>query len=811
MLTFLFSFCSEGKTFIGALISRVIRENTDESILCLCYTNHALDQFLEHMLDAGETRIVRIGSRSKSERLADYQLRALARKKAERTRQNCRRYSQVTAQMHQLKDHITASMEVLKDPIQWTSPNGGFAQYLADEYPVYFHSLCVPKLDDGFQIVGRHSKALSSDYLWKCWYGGDEFPDFLAGYLNETSEFEDFWSIPPDARIKMANRWKEDLIQEDVRVFMEQVEEFQSLCEERQSIRRDQDLQILRDARVIGATTTGAAQYKELLESKQPGILIVEEAGEVLESHVLAALQSESTKHLIMIGDHKQLRPKVESYDLTTVADRGYNFDRSLFERLVLANLPSATLAVQHRMRPEISEFVRMQTYPTLIDDETVTKFERVRGVRESVVFIDHRVEEDFANNNDEGDSSKTKSNQHEAGLCVAIAKYFLLQGYAPGSIVILTPYVGQLKYIVRRVKSDLKEVSAFLSEKDCKDLDDLEASESELVQGEFDLKSLRCSSIDNFQGEESDIVIISLVRSNRKGQIGFLREAQRVNVLMSRARFGMFMVGNSECLRASVKRKQVWDPLLDLFERNGRLLKGLPTICQSHIKDDPIILSSVEEFRLHRPNGGCTRPCGFRMECGHACQLMCHSYDKDHKILTLSCSEPCKRIPPQCMKGHACTKLCKDKCGRCKVDVGPFQLLECNHWMESVYCHEIRDEAAILALSQQCKQRVTHTFSQCGHEAITACSNAKSKIPICPARCNATVDPCGHLCAIKCGDCKDGHKCDETCMRQLFCGHICGQKCHTGNCEPCTSCCSVSCIHSKCPKGCKEVVSSLH
>lgn len=75
---------------------------------------------------------------------------------------------------------------------------------------------------------------------------------------------------------------------------------------------------------------------------------MVEEAAEILEAHVLTTLGAD-TQHLIMIGDHKQLRPKVEHYDLSVQAGQGHSLNVSLFERLVLAGLPCATLAVQHR------------------------------------------------------------------------------------------------------------------------------------------------------------------------------------------------------------------------------------------------------------------------------------------------------------------------------------------------------------------------------------------------------------------------------------------------------------------------------
>jgi hypothetical protein len=83
--------------------------------------------------------------------------------------------------------------------------------------------------------------------------------------------------------------------------------------------------------------------------------VVVEEAGEVLEAHVLAAL-SRATEHLIMVGDHEQLRPKPNRYELQAMSGRRFDLDISLFERLARTpTFPRATLATQRRMRPDIS------------------------------------------------------------------------------------------------------------------------------------------------------------------------------------------------------------------------------------------------------------------------------------------------------------------------------------------------------------------------------------------------------------------------------------------------------------------------
>jgi hypothetical protein len=301
----------------------MIRSNTNESILCVCYTNHALDQFLEHMLDAGEKRIVRIGGRSKSERLSGYQLRELARHKSSDRASAFRRIKQVDAQLYQQRELIGKALDVVKKPVGWTSPYGGMCQFLQDDHPDIYESFVLDDCKDGFMVVGPDSKPLSEDFLWNCWIKGDAFPDWLRAYLTVMPiRFKELWALPHKARLAMSATWRRVIMESEIESLNAEVDEFNRLNQERQTVQQEQDLEILRDARVIGATTTGAAQFKDLLSSKAAGVVIIEEAGEVLEAHVLSALQPEATKHLIMIGDHQQLRPKVESYQLTTVSGK---------------------------------------------------------------------------------------------------------------------------------------------------------------------------------------------------------------------------------------------------------------------------------------------------------------------------------------------------------------------------------------------------------------------------------------------------------------------------------------------------------
>ena len=177
------------------------------------------------------------------------------------------------------------------------------------------------------------------------------------------------------------------------------------------------------------------------------------------------------------------------------------------------------------------------------------------------------------------------------------------------------------------------------------------------------------------------------------------------------------------------------------------KIKKGLPTYCQLHPDDDNIDLSEPGAFRKLRPNGGCCRPCTYRMECGHVCPQACHPLDRSHKAAEMLCNEPCQRIPPECKMNHKCTKLCKDICGPCRTLVYDPVELPCGHTKKDPsQCHEVRDEEALKKLSDKCVAQVLFTFPNCNHKEMTMCWNAQSSSPMCPAICNAKLD-CGHYC----------------------------------------------------------------
>ena len=178
-------------------------------------------------------------------------------------------------------------------------------------------------------------------------------------------------------------------------------------------------------------TTTGAAKYSTILEQNNFEIVIIEEAAEVLESHILSLL-TKHTRQLILIGDHKQLRPKPYNYELETK----YNFGISMFERLINNGIPYSSLKYQRRMKPIFADFVRIiYGNEEYLDYDDVKNKDKVKGMEKDMFIIKHKELET------ENEGLKSKVNEYEAVYLANLCKYLLLQGYDKNQIVILTFY----------------------------------------------------------------------------------------------------------------------------------------------------------------------------------------------------------------------------------------------------------------------------------------------------------------------------------------------------------------------------------
>ena len=309
--------------------------------------------------------------------------------------------------------------------------------------------------------------------------------------------------------------------------------EYNEIAQKLQELRLQMDRHILENAYIIAMTTTGSSRYHSVLKDIGPRIVIVEEAAEVFESHIVASL-SKNTEHLILIGDHVQLRPNPAVYVLA----KDFNLDVSLFERLINNDTKKVMLSCQHRMRPEISLLMR-HFYPQSIQDHSsVFLRPSVVGLKKDVFFISHDVLEDRMRGDE---ASTTKINRYEAEYAVKLAEYLLKQRqFGRENITILTMYLGQMSEIRHKLR-------------------------------DMDMAEVKCMTVDNYQGEENEIIILSLVRANKHETIGFLNVFNRVCVALSRARCGFYVIGNFEFI-CKAEKQDMWKDIVNTVKQNGRV-----------------------------------------------------------------------------------------------------------------------------------------------------------------------------------------------------------------------------------------------
>ncbi|KAL3848155.1 hypothetical protein ACJMK2_019032 [Sinanodonta woodiana] len=582
----------------------------------------------------------------------------------------------------------------------------------------------------------------------------------------ETDRLQNLWTLRQKDKWRLYRRWiflyKESLLKKINPV------EIDNAARRYSELRMQEDKEIMRRATVVGMTTTGAAIYHSVLQEIRPRIIVVEEAAEVLEAHVITTLSS-GCEHLILIGDHKQLKPNPTVFKLA----KDYNLDLSLFERMIKNKMEWDCLHLQHRMRPDIADLVR-HIYPKLEDHESVNNVELIKGVSSFMYFIDHTYPEQH------DEDQKSHLNTHEAEYIVAFCRYLLQQGYESSQITILTLYSGQL-FCLRK----LMPRSAF--------------------------EGVRVTVVDNYQGEENDIIILSLVRSNNEGHIGFLSIENRICVALSRAKKGFYVIGNFDLLS---KNSELWKQMVLTVKKKGLFGPGLKLYCQNHPKEEGITVSLPKDFNK-APEGGCSKQCEYRLNCGHVCQMFCHVLNPEHK--DYMCRKPCGKIV--CANDHICTKLCYEKCGNCMKQI-PKIIPRCGH-EQKVQCHLNPSKFScqapcekILSCGHKCVEKCGDVHTRecivkvqktwaCGHTGVVSCS--KKDVATCKLRCREVLT-CEHPCEGTCGDCSEGRlhtQCMKNCRRTLVCGHQCKDRCN--NCPPCTMLCENRCSHSRCTKSCGE------
>lgn len=664
--------------------------------------------------------------------------------------------------------------------------------------------------DDDFTVVGRHP--------FDIWMTGSvrNISDTLAGEAPETPDIndlilranQDVHSLSYAHRRILIDKWTEEIVHDASEQFFELIKDVENEQRVLTNVHEEVNRRVLQDADVIGLTTSGLAKNISTLQHVRAKVVICEEAGEVMEPHIISALLP-TVEHFIQIGDHQQLRPSINNFeDLSLESTQGalYQLDRSQFERLSVGQrgrprMPVAQLNVQRRMRPEISTLIRETIYPNFIDHTSTTQLPDVVGMRRNVYWFEHDNLE--AGNQAEIHHKKSKSNDWEVDMVLAIVRHVIRQGvYASSDIAVLTPYTGQLQKLRAAMRNDF-EIVVSDRDQDALANDGFVAQELSENQGtvEQDNKRkplekkklsdlLRVATVDNFQGEEAKIIIVSLVRSNEERKVGFLKTTNRVNVLLSRAQHGMYIIGNTN----TYSNVPMWQKVIDMLRAKDSVGPALQLCCPRHT-ETAIQIQQPEDFAKFSPEGGCREACMDRLpDCGHRCQARCHSQAM-HQVF--QCEERCQRRLKPC--GHACQKAtCGEDCGSCMVLVSHVKL-PCGHTKDNTRCHLTQNPDAI-----SCMVVVDKIISGCNHTVSVHCHEDVTRDNyLCPVPCSTPLG-CGHICPGTCGRCNveartQDHvvthlQCDKPCGRRFgTCNHVCPKRCHDGtDCGLCLSKCEV-------------------
>ena len=194
----------------------------------------------------------------------------------------------------------------------------------------------------------------------------------------EEKRTHNLWKLPSDRRWKLYRLWLQRAEKHYLNNLQSVQPDHERVLARKYEVMQEEDFHVLQKARVIAMTTTCAARYRKILQRISPKIVLVEEAAEVLEAHIITSL-TKGCQHMILIGDHQQLRPNPAVYELA----KRYKLDVSLFERMVTVGIPCERLSVQHRMRPEIAALMK-HIYQDLENHESVQNYEDIKGIKKN-------------------------------------------------------------------------------------------------------------------------------------------------------------------------------------------------------------------------------------------------------------------------------------------------------------------------------------------------------------------------------------------------------------------------------------------
>ena len=319
------------------------------------------------------------------------------------------------------------------------------------------------------------------------------------------------------------------------------------------------------EARVIACTLVGSAHH--LLEGMKFGTLFIDEAAQALEAACWIPMKRAS--RVILAGDHCQLPPTVKS-----IAALRAGLGKTLMERIA-ENKPEVVtlLKIQYRMNDEIMRFSSDWFYGGKVESAPQIKYRSVLDYDHPITWIDtgeeseeRRVKsEEFNSSSD--DASEGREEQENSSLFTHHSSLYKEQfvgesfgriNKAEAELTLLTlaeyfTKIGKQRVLEERI--DVGIISPYRAQ--------VQYLKKLIKKYEF-FKPYRrlisVNTVDGFQGQERDVILISLVRSNDEGQIGFLKDLRRMNVAMTRARMKLIILGNKDTMTKHPFYKKLWE-----------------------------------------------------------------------------------------------------------------------------------------------------------------------------------------------------------------------------------------------------------
>ncbi|QSZ36966.1 hypothetical protein DSL72_009058 [Monilinia vaccinii-corymbosi] len=450
------------------------------------------------------------------------------------------------------------------------------------------------------------------------------------------------FDIPVKYRGAIYCYWEKLYYDQLTRKLIEKLGDYQNSVDSLKMTKWARDVEFIDhiDTRVIGCTTTGLSKYRGLLSALNPSVLLIEEAAETLEANVTASILP-SLEQVILVGDHRQLTANTT---LDRFMSHPYHMSISLFERLVNNGMSYTMLNKQRRMIPEVRELLCIQPNPFYVDlhdhssvlDRVVHR-PPVPGMAVDSYFFSHKWQE-------RKDVNMSCYNAPEAEMVAGFFNYLVINGVKPEKITVLTYYNGQRKLLLKELSRRVTSVAT---------------------------PYFKVHTVDAYQGEENEVILLSLVRGNPDSSVGFLRSKNRVVVALSRAQRGLYLFGNALTVAGQEgdggSRENLWLPILIHLLDEKRYGSKLPIVCSKHQN----LTYVFEPEHWEDLSGGCQEYCRGVLPCGHLCPYRCHPTQHDQII----CKEPCE-ITLQC--GHGCSKNCGEvcRCDECR-SLARLQILE--------------------------------------------------------------------------------------------------------------------------------------